>query len=69
MDLRELVTEPAQAEAVCDRITMAGALSESRKQALHHVAAAKAALGDIELPEHRRRALDLLADGMVERYA
>ena len=69
MDLRELVSEPAQAEAVCDRIAMAGALGEARKQALHHVAAAKAALGDVDLPEHRRRALDLLADGMVERYA
>jgi len=69
MDLRELVSEPAQAEAVCDRIAMAGALGEARKQALHHVAAAKAALGDVDLPEHRTRALDLLADGMVERYA
>ncbi len=69
MDLRELVSEPAQAEAVCDRIAMAGALGEARKQALHHVAAAKAALGDVRLPENRRRALDLLADGMVERYA
>jgi hypothetical protein len=48
---------------------MAGALGEARKQALHHVAAAKAALGDVDLPEHRLRALDLLADGMVERYA
>ena len=69
MDLRALVSEPAQAEAVCDRIAMAGALGEARKQALHHVAAAKAALGDVLLPDNRRRALDLLADGMVERYA
>jgi len=69
MDLREVVSEPAQAEAVCDRIAMAGALGEARKQALHQVAAAKAALGDVDLPEHRRLALDLLADGMVERYA
>ena len=69
MDLRELVSEPAQAEAVCDRIAVTGALSEAREQALHHVAEAKAALGGIRLPESRRRALDLVADGVVERYA
>jgi len=69
MDLRELVSEPAQAEAVCDRIAITGALGAAREQALHHVAAAKAALGGVELAEHRSRALDLLADGMVERYA
>ncbi|MDQ4049797.1 MAG: polyprenyl synthetase family protein [Actinomycetota bacterium] len=69
MDLRELVSEPAQAEAVCDRIAVSGALSEAREQALHHVAEAKAALGGVELPEPRRRALDLVADGVVERYA
>ena len=69
MDLRELVSEPAQAEAVCDRIAVSGALSEAREQALAHVAEAKAVLGGVELPETRRRALDLVADGMVERYA
>ncbi len=69
MDLRELVSEPAQAEAVCDRIVMSGALSEAREQALHHVAEAKAALGGVELPDSRRTALDLVADGVVERYA
>nr|MBA2439795.1 polyprenyl synthetase family protein [Thermoleophilaceae bacterium] len=69
MDLRQLVSEPTQAEAVCDRIAITGALGMAREQALHHVAAAKAALGGVELADHRRRALDLLADGMVERYA
>lgn len=69
MDLKELVTEPSQAEAVCDRIAMTGALGESREQALVHVAEAKAALSGAQLPEDRRRALDLVADGMVERYA
>jgi geranylgeranyl pyrophosphate synthase len=69
LDLREVVTEPAQAAAVCDRIVLAGVLSEAREQALGHVAEAKAALGDLELPESRRRALDLVADGVVERYA
>jgi geranylgeranyl pyrophosphate synthase len=69
MDLKELVTEPAQAEAVCDRIAMTGALGESRERALIHVAEAKAALGGAQLPDQRRKALDLVADGVVERYA
>ena len=69
MDLRSLVTEPAQAAAVCDRIAVTGALGEARAEALGHVAEAKAALHEVELPEHRRRALDLVADSVVERYA
>jgi geranylgeranyl pyrophosphate synthase len=69
MDLRALVSEPAQAEAVCDRIVLTGALSEVREQALGHVAEAKAALGGAGLPPGRRQALDLVADGVVERYA
>ncbi len=40
-----------------------------RAEALGHVAEAKAALTGLELPESRRRALDLVADGVVERYA
>jgi len=69
MDLRALVTEPSQADAVCDRIAISGALGECREQALAHVAEAKAALGAIELPAQRRKALELVADGVVERYA
>jgi geranylgeranyl pyrophosphate synthase len=69
LDLRSVVTEPAQAAAVCDRIVLTGVLSQARELALHHVAEAKAAISDVELPESRRRALDLVADGVVERYA
>jgi len=69
LDLREVVTDPAQAEAVCDRIALTGALGEARREALHHVAEAKAALSDLELPAGPRRALDLVADGVVERYS
>jgi hypothetical protein len=69
MDLTELVTEPAQAGAVCDRIATTGALGECRERALIHVAEAKAALSGARLPRERREALDLVADGMVERYA
>ena len=69
LDLREVVTDPAQAEAVCDRIALTGALGEARREALRHVAEAKAALTDLELPAGARRALDLVADGVVERYS
>ena len=69
MDLRQLVSEPAQAEAVCDRIVVTGALGEARNQALHHVFEAKAALNDLQLDPQRRQALELVADAVVERYA
>jgi geranylgeranyl pyrophosphate synthase len=69
LDLREVVTSPAQADAFCDRIAMSGALNEARQQALHFVAEAKACLYDLPLSERQQRALDLVADGVVERYA
>jgi len=69
LDLRSVVSGPAQAAAVCDRIALTGALGEARRQALTHVAEAKAVLGAMELPEPRRGALDLVADSVVERYA
>ncbi len=69
LDLREVVTDPAQAEAVCDRIALSGALGDARGEALHHVAEAKAALSDLDLSEGSRRALELVADGVVERYS
>jgi geranylgeranyl pyrophosphate synthase len=69
MDLRAAVTDPTEAEAVCARIADTGALAASRERALVHVAEAKAALAGTELPQGRRAALDLVADGVVERYA
>ena len=69
MDLRALVTEPSEAAAVCDRIAITGALGEAREQALQHVAEAKVGLSEVDLPDRRRRALDLVADSVVERYA
>jgi geranylgeranyl pyrophosphate synthase len=69
VDLRSVVTEPAQAAAVCDRIAITGALNEARERALQHVAEAKVRLSEVDLPERRRRALDLVADSVVERYA
>jgi geranylgeranyl pyrophosphate synthase len=60
---------PEQAERICDRIAATGALVAAREQALEHVAEAKALLGRLELPPGRRQALELVADGVVARYA
>jgi geranylgeranyl pyrophosphate synthase len=60
---------PERAEAICDRIAATGALAEAREQALEHVARAKRALAELDLPPQRREALELVADGVVERYA
>jgi geranylgeranyl pyrophosphate synthase len=59
------ITTPERAEEVCDAIAATGALEEARERALGFVAEAKAVLP--ELPQ--RRALGLVADGVVERYA
>ena len=63
------VTTPQQAKAVCDRIAATGALDDARGQALAHVTAAKQALDGLQLSEQRTHALQLVADGVVERYA
>jgi geranylgeranyl pyrophosphate synthase len=60
---------PDDAAAICERIAATGALDEAREQALTHVSDAKASLAGLELPDPRRRALELVADGVVERYA
>jgi geranylgeranyl pyrophosphate synthase len=69
LDMHSAVTGPAEAEAVCDRIALSGALGEARRLALTHVAEAKALLEGIDLPGDRLEALGLVADGVVERYA
>ncbi len=60
---------PARAEQVCDRIVDTGALEQARGQALGHVAEAKAGVQSLDLEPDRKRALELVADGVVERYA
>jgi geranylgeranyl pyrophosphate synthase len=68
-ELRALqVHDAAEAEAVCDRIAATGALSEARDEALKHVADAKESLDGLELSDRQRQTLDLVADGVVERY-
>ena len=66
VDLRSIDSAP-RAEALCDRIAATGALDDARRRALRLVSEAKDALPD--LPDAQRRALELAADGVVERYA
>ncbi len=67
LDLRTL-RSAEQAEAICERIAATGALDDVRTQALGVVAEAKSLLPDT-LPPQQRHALELVADGVVERYA
>jgi geranylgeranyl pyrophosphate synthase len=66
-DLRSL--DPAAAERLCERIAATGALREVRARALEMVAAAKRGLLSAGLEPERRRLLDLVADGVVQRYS
>jgi geranylgeranyl pyrophosphate synthase len=66
LDLR-LIRTPADAAAVCDRIAATGATDATRMRALELVSAAKRELPP--LPDRQRAALELVADGVVERYA
>jgi geranylgeranyl pyrophosphate synthase len=66
MDLREITTA-ADAAAICDRIAATGSLDTVKTRALALVARAKRLL--TRLPERQRGALELVADGVVERYS
>jgi geranylgeranyl pyrophosphate synthase len=66
LDLRTVRGAEAAAE-VCARIAATGALEEAKERALAMVAGAKRNLPD--LPAAQRAALELVADGVVERYA
>jgi geranylgeranyl pyrophosphate synthase len=68
-DLELGSVDPAAAEELCDRIVATGATNEVRALARAHVAEAKAELAGAGLELERRRLLDLVADGVVERYA
>jgi geranylgeranyl pyrophosphate synthase len=57
-----------EAEALCDRIALTGALERARDRALEFVTEAKNMLATIQLADGQRRALTLVADGVVERY-
>lgn len=66
LDLRE-VRSPGAAAQTCELIAASGALAEARAVALELVGSAKDLLA--ELPERQRQALELVADGVVERYS
>jgi geranylgeranyl pyrophosphate synthase len=69
-DLREARPESTtQAEALCDRIVATGALDRARDRALEFVAEAKVILSMVPLADNQRAALNLVANGVVERYA
>ncbi len=65
IDLRAVGSEQ-DAEALCDRIEATGALEEARRRALDIVAEAKAMLPEMTA---QRAAFELVADGVVDRYA
>jgi len=62
------IRDPETAERVCDRIEATGALADARRRALEIVDDAKARLAD-GLPARQRAALELVANGVVARYA
>jgi geranylgeranyl pyrophosphate synthase len=67
LDLRGL--DAASAEALCDRIAATGALDRVRSRALEMVAKAKRHLDSPVFAAEQRRLLELVADGVVQRYS
>jgi geranylgeranyl pyrophosphate synthase len=57
-----------EAEVICDRIAATGALEEVRAQALELVAEAKRSLAAAGIDEEQRELLEMVADGVVDRY-
>jgi len=66
-DLRSL--DPAGALALCERIAATGALERVRARALGIVEEAKRRLDSAGFKSEQRRLLDLVADGVVQRYS
>jgi len=67
VDLRSL--DPAAAEDLCDRIAATGAPAEVRADARDRVTAAKAELRATSVTGSELELLELVADGVVERYS
>jgi geranylgeranyl pyrophosphate synthase len=67
VELRGL--DASGAERLCDRIAATGALERVRSRALELVASAKARLDDDAFDPEQRQLLDLVADGVVQRYS
>ena len=67
IDLSKLDEEGAA--AICERIAATDALDRVRGLARARVDAAKDGLAEADVPADQRRLLDLVADGVVERYS
>jgi geranylgeranyl pyrophosphate synthase len=67
VELRGL--DPGSAAQICDRIEVTGAPERVREQARGRVEAAKRELDSASLGQDERRLLELVADGVVERYS
>lgn len=67
VDLRTL--DAASAESLCDRIAATGALDQVRTRALQMVTAAKQKLNGTQFDAEQKHLLELVADGVVQRYA
>jgi geranylgeranyl pyrophosphate synthase len=67
VDLRSL--DPAAAEQLCNRIAATGALDRVRERALGMVAEAKRSLDRADFEPEQRHLLELVADGVVQRYS
>jgi len=67
VDLRSLDADSA--ESLCDRIAATGALDKVRTRALSMVTDAKQKLNAPQFDAEQRHLLELVADGVVQRYA
>jgi geranylgeranyl pyrophosphate synthase len=61
--------DAAKAEDLCDRIAATGALERVRARALEMVAESKRSLERTDFPPEQRHLLELVADGVVQRYS
>ena len=67
LDLRDIEGRPDEANRLCELIEATGAAEQARRQALDLVASSKRGLPEVSATQ--RRALELLADGLVERFS
>ena len=61
--------DAAAAEDLCDRIAATGALNRVRARALEMVDESKRSLERTDFPPEQRHLLELVADGVVQRYS
>lgn len=67
VDLRQL--DASSSEQLCDRIATTGALDQVRTRALQMVTTAKRKLNETQFDAEQKHLLELVADGVVQRYS